>query len=157
MVLWLYTEHDRLSVVLQKCMTKSRKKIALIVRIFIMAIFCDDIVVIDEPLEEDDGFRIIEWTFDIIGFHMALVERSSEDFSKLWWCEEMEYLARWIHGVVWIIFLKHYLLWFAQHPFPSCRYFSRIILLVHEFSGVFLGIQASSNRERGGHRLSHRA
>lgn len=73
-----------MSVVLQKCMTKSRKKIALIVRIFIMAIFCDDIVVIDEPLEEDDGFRIIEWTFDIIGFHMALVERSSEDFSKLW-------------------------------------------------------------------------
>lgn len=98
MIVWSQAEHPWLPVVLEECMAKGGYEVTLIIDGMIMTVLSDDIVVIDEPLQEDDRLSIIEWTFRRIRLHMPLVERDSDDLSELWRCQELEYFSWRIHS-----------------------------------------------------------
>lgn len=79
-------------------MSECADKICLIIFSCVASVLCYDIVMVDEPLEEYDGLRIVEWTFFVLGLHMPLIERSVHNRTKSRRSHELIYLARGIHN-----------------------------------------------------------
>lgn len=92
-----HTEQKRSTIMLQVCMSHRREEVCLCIVIVVISIWCDDISLIDQILEEKYFFRGVKRAFFISIFHMTLVESYIQNSTKILWFHESVHRVWWVH------------------------------------------------------------